>query len=147
VSVQIDDRFEGDLQQLLDALGAFPDIAQSRVSGAIEKGLLLLQGRMAVYPPAPMGSTYRRTGTLGRTWTSAARVVEMESGAFVSGRVGNATPYGPWVQHPEDQTAVHKAHGWKTTADVLAESENDIAEILVEAGGSIVQDLAREAEA
>jgi hypothetical protein len=147
VTVDADwDGFEADVERARQALGNFPQVAGGRIRNAVERALLLLQGKAAVYPPAPSSSTYRRTGTLGRLWTSAARVVEMGSGAFVSGRVGNATPYGPWVQDPDQQSAVHKAHGWKTTGQIVAEADGAIEQIIGTAGGEIVQDLAREIE-
>lgn len=138
--------FQEDLQQLVAALGDFPQIAAGDVRLGIEKALLLLQGRAAEYPPAPQGSSYRRTGTLGRLWTGATRVVELgESGAFVQGRVGNATPYGPYVQDPGDQAEIHKGR-WKTTDEIVADADDEIEMILSNAGAAIVQHLAEEAE-
>jgi hypothetical protein len=138
--------FQEELQQLTEALAEFPRIAAGDVRGGVEKALLLLQGRAAEYPPAPVGSGYRRTGTLGRLWAGATRVVELgESGAFVQGRVGNATPYSPYVQGPDDQAQVHKGR-WQTTDQIVDAAGDEIGLILEDAGASIVRHLAEEAE-
>jgi hypothetical protein len=134
------------LSELLEAFANFPTIAAGEISKAVEKALLLLQGAAADYPPKPPESTYRRTGTLGRLWTSAARVVEENvSGAFVVGRVGNATPYGPYVQDPKEQAKVHRGR-WKTTEQIVQEHRAEIDDILAEAGAQIVERIAEEAE-
>jgi len=147
VSIDADwEGFQKDLQELTQALADFPRIAAGDVRAGVEKALLLLQGRAAEYPPARQGSTYRRTGTLGRLWTSATRVVELggESGAFVQGRVGNAVPYARFVQGPSDQAAIHRDR-WLTTEQVVEQADQEIGMILDEAGGAIVRHLAEEA--
>jgi len=45
---------------------------------------------------------YRRTGTLGRTFTTEVRV----EGAGVLGAIGTATPYAPWVVGPPQDEAI-----------------------------------------
>ena len=63
----------------------------------------------------------------------------MGSGAdLVVGRVSNATPYAPYVQHPEKQARVHRGR-WQTTDEIVAEHEGDVAEVLEESAGRIVE--------
>jgi len=134
------------LNELMEAFANFPAIAAGEVSKAVEKALMLLQGAAADYPPEPPGSTYRRTGTLGRLWTSAKRVVEQErSGAFVVGRVDNAAPYGPYVQDPQEQAPVHRGR-WKTTDQIVREHQAEVDDILAEAGARMVQQVAEAVE-
>jgi len=81
----------------------------------MQKAVHLLQADMADYPPQRPGSAYRRTGTLGRTWTT--EVTDVNSG--VEGKVGNMTEYAPLVQSRQFQAAVHRGR-WQTEQDVLA---------------------------
>lgn len=130
-------------EELMQAFRDFPEIARGEVGKALEKSLLLLQGAMADYPEQAPDTAYRRTGTLGRLWTSAPREI-YEAGSHIwEGRVGNATPYGPYVQDPERQAPWH-AGRWKTTDDVIAENEQGIAAILGQAGGNMVGQMAGE---
>lgn len=133
--------YTGSLESLQQALAEFPKVAGGQVSQAIEHCLLVLQGAAADYPPAPPGSSYIRTGTLGRLWTSATRVVE-QVGAWLMGRVDNATPYGPFVQDPERQAWMHVGR-WLTTDKIVEQNLEVVAQILEDAGGEIVHSLAQ----
>lgn len=134
--------FQRDLDQLMEALASFPQVAAGETGLAIEQALMLLQGDAADYPPQPADSTYRRTGTLGRLWVGARRVVQTGgSGAFVVGRVGNATPYGPYVQSPDEQAQVHQGV-WRDTDQIVQDNEAGVAMILEQAGGAIVEQVA-----
>ena len=89
----------------------------------MQRAVLGLQAGMAKYPPAVPGSAYRRTGTLGRTWTS--RVTPTGDG--LEGRVGNVTVYAPAVQSALEQAAVHRGR-WQTD-----ESEIERQQSMIEA--------------
>lgn len=73
--------------------------------------------RMADYPAPPTGSTYRRTGTLGRRWTQTQPDVSINATELVV-KVGNNTSYGPWVQDEQFQARVHRGR-WQTDRGVL----------------------------
>lgn len=74
------------------------------------------------YPPEPSGSTYRRTGLLGRRWT-----FKVSAGLFgVSVIAGNNTIYGPWVQSEAQQAWMHEGR-WQTDEEVL-EANTDYIE-------------------
>ncbi|MBN2002806.1 MAG: hypothetical protein JXA21_05570 [Anaerolineae bacterium] len=64
---------------------------------------------------------YRRTGTLGRKWTSRVTFND----ADVAGFVGNNTPYGPYVQGFADQAQIH-AGNWQTDQQVAQESADEV---------------------
>jgi len=139
-------QFQAELVEFMARLEDFPEIAAGQVELAIEQALMVLQGDAADYPAAPADSWYRRTGTLGRLWVSGQRVVEMapgNSGAFVVGRVDNATPYGPYVMDPQKQTPAHRGR-WRTTAQVVADNQEAINGLLAQAGAGIVAELAEE---
>lgn len=81
---------------------------------AMVRSVERLRNRMADYPPQRSGSSYRRTGTLGRRWTT--RVEALSAG--VRGRVGNNTRYGPFVQSSAFQASVHRGR-WQTDQQVM----------------------------
>ncbi len=105
-----------ELEAKLGKLAAF-----TAMVAPMTKATALVQHDMAVYPPAPEGSTYRRTGTLGRRWTS--RVESLASN--VTGVVGNVTVYAPYVQDAEKQAKVHQGR-WQTGQAVLEKSRAKI---------------------
>jgi hypothetical protein len=82
----------------------------------------LVLGRMATYPPQRVGSSYVRTGTLGRRWTSTTPAM---TGTELRGKVGNNTVYGPMVQSQQFQSRVHR-NRWQTDAQVMERSLPDI---------------------
>lgn len=74
---------------------------------------------LAVYPPERPAQIYRRTNTLGRSWTHS----DPEVGLFrISVLIGNNTPYAPYVQDPEQQADVHQGR-WQTTRDVMEDRQ------------------------
>jgi len=140
------EQFQADLAEFMARLEDFPEIAAGQVELAIEQALMVLQGDAADYPAAPADSWYRRTGTLGRLWVAGQRVVEAAPGnsaAFVMGRVGNATPYGPYVMDPQTQMPAHKGR-WRTTTQVVTDNQEAINTLLAQAGAGIVAELAEE---
>lgn len=86
----------------------------------MDKALFKLQNRMAMYPPPPPGSTYRRTGTLGRRWTTGRREIPIANSQRIEGRVGNNTSYGPFVQAKQFQHRIHRGR-WPDDEQVAKE--------------------------
>lgn len=83
---------------------------------------------LAIYPSPPPDSTYRRTGTLGRTWTH-----EEEFGLMhIKTALGNVMPYARFVQDEEYQADVHQGR-WQTTKDVLEKREQWIVQQILDA--------------
>lgn len=95
--------------------------------------LALLVDDIAEYPPAPSGSSYRRTGNLGRAWTSAQYEVSVNTGG-ITGVIGNAVrdrrgrAYGPYVQSEEEQAWMHRGR-WATDEMVAERNTNAIVRI------------------
>jgi hypothetical protein len=106
-----------DIQGLDDVVRGLSklDGEMRRAVGLIAKGVgYELKNELQVYPPPPPESTYRRTGTLGRSW----HVKRQGSSAIV----GNPTPYAPYVQSESQQAWMHEGR-WQTDADAIQEIE------------------------
>lgn len=74
-------------------------------------------GKLASYPPQKAGSRYRRTGTLGRSWSHKV-IPQPDKIVGIVGSQGQIAPYNVLVQGAQ-QTALMKARGWKTPKDVI----------------------------
>jgi len=89
----------------------------------MQRAMYRLEARMKEYPAPPARSTYVRTGTLGRRWTT--KIIKLREG--VQGVIGNNTEYAPWVQSKRFQAAIHKGR-WQTAEDVLTEELKTIVD-------------------
>jgi len=120
------------------------------VKAALKASGADIQGIMVVYPPAtaansPSGDHWyergygsrwrRRDGSIGgrrtsemlnRKWTIREELGGMQV------VVGNNVTYGHWVQGDE-QTWFHRAHGWKTTKDVVEKETPKIMNFIKDA--------------
>lgn len=76
----------------------------------------VIQGNLAEYPAPPSGSTYRRTGTLGRRWTSR----KSSNSNQIAVEVGNNTSYAIYVQGAGTQASWMRH--WQTDAQVAEQS-------------------------
>ena len=85
-----------------------------------KKAVQYLHGQVPGYPPPPPLSTYRRTGTLGRSLTAKAT----PTGTGAVGRIGTVTSYAPDVISDEavggrgPQAPVHRGR-WYTLQGVV----------------------------
>jgi hypothetical protein len=134
------------LSDLLAAVDRYPEIAEPIMRDATYAALLTLIPDLATYPTQEPTS-YRRTGTLGRLWAAAQPEYTAQANGFEA-RIGNATPYGPFVQGgPDDeqpQTQVMADKGWANVGDVIqahqgsfdAYLEAALNKILLQIGGS-----------
>jgi hypothetical protein len=90
---------------------------------ALLKAAIYLRGVLATYPPRVIPSTYIRTHTLGHKWA-----VKAVSDTLV--RVGNNTPYGPFVMDEVRQTRIMKIRNWKTTRQIAREQKREVIRIV-----------------
>lgn len=104
------------IEELFRKLGGA--VAISTMRPPMQRSVYRLQAGMAKYPPQRLGSSYRRTGTLGRRWTTAIS----ESADGLVGKIGNSTSYGPFVQSEMFQSRVHQGL-WQTDADVAKQEQ------------------------
>lgn len=125
------------------------ELAAMRVlRDTMETAVERVRTQIAVYPPPPSGHRmvwrserqrrwffaalrsgqisvpYRRTGTLGRRWTTKVSVTASD----IRGEVGNATVYGPFVQSQESQAAIHQGR-WRTAERVADEMTPQIQDL------------------
>lgn len=121
-------RIDG-LDALLTLSASAPRVIRETLADASDEALLGMVADLASYPPTPPASRYRRSGTLGRLWTTAQPTWEARAAGFL-GALANATPYGPYVQG-EEQTAGN-AH-WTTAADALTQHTPRIRDVFLAA--------------
>lgn len=74
-----------------------------------------VQAKTAPYPPQ-RPTTYRRTGTLGRSWYTQLSQRKVT--------IANRAPYSGYVQQKETQAWMHRGH-WATVED-RAEEQIDV---------------------
>jgi hypothetical protein len=119
-----------DLQVSIQIQGVAPLIRKLGLAAAARtltapmmRSVARLQRRLATYPSPPPGSKYKRTGNLGRSWTSATARMTV-SGGVLEGTIGNAArnprgrAYGPFVQGEKTQAAIHRGR-WITDEQAL----------------------------
>ena len=99
----------------------------------MQRSLYRLQIAMAKYP-ARTSKWYRRTGTLGRRWTTRIDTV----GGRMVGRVGNNTVYAPEVQSATYQRGNAYKMGWQTDWGVMEKNRAIIIREFQDAVGSAV---------
>lgn len=112
-------RIEG-IDKLQAKLGKV--MAAQTLRPPMQRSVYRLQRYMGRYPAQPASSTYRRTGTLGRRWTTE---VTKGAGGGLIGKIGNNTTYGPWVQSSRFQARVHRGR-WQTDEDAIKDNEDAI---------------------
>lgn len=101
------------IDQLMRKLNNMQDVNEV-LRPPMQRAVFRLQRDMANYPPARPSSSYVRTGTYGRRWTTAIN----ESNQGLTGKVGNNTVYGPFVGSQQFQAAVHR-NRWLTDAQAV----------------------------
>ena len=91
------------------------------LQGVADAGAQLLRAEMRKYPPPPPNSTYRRTGTLGKSW--AQKVTGGPSGWLAV--VGTRLNYAPYVQDMNRQAEIHQGR-WQTIQSVASDKRDEI---------------------
>lgn len=132
--LQMTIRVEG--QKTIEAmLKRAPAVIRKHLQRGMGKGVLGVQRIAQVYPSPPTGSTYRRTGTLGRRWTTTVEAVT----SGVRGIIENPTSYAPMVQG-EQQAAVHRGR-WKPMSQIIKEEGKKIVGYLQKALEDAIREL------
>lgn len=91
------------------------------------KAVHYVHGKVPAYPAPPVGSTYSRTGTLGRGINTKVKTM----GSNVIGTIGSPTPYAPWVISDEaaggagPQAWMHEGRWW-TLQGVVKKAQDAI---------------------
>jgi len=127
--------------ELIRALNEYPSIAEPDLRTATEQAYAGLVDPLATYPSqAP--TNYVRSGNLGRAWSSAIPELVFQRSTF-SGRLGNAMPYGPYVQGDE-QAYMHVGR-WQTVREIVRVREPNIQRAYEAAGERIAAAISRRA--
>lgn len=105
---------------LIAALQREPELARPILEQTTRAALLDFLDPLTDYPAAIPSSRYRRTGDLGRLWTTAQPEIHVQSTGF-EGALGNARPGAEYVQG-EDQASIH-AGRWPTVRQVAEERQ------------------------
>ena len=109
----------------IDVSQALKKLDPKEMEEALRTGLRgaadLIRADIKTYPPAPAGSSYVRTGTLGRSW--ASKVSKLEA------IIGNVTAYARYVQGADTQAWMHRGR-WRTTAQVAKARTADVQKLL-----------------
>ena len=116
---------EIDAAAAIDMLRTMPDRIDRAMRGAMTDSTVLLLREMKQYPAPPDGSTYTRTGTLGKSWSKRIEGRGMEITGIV-GSNGSIAPYNRYVQDAEYQARIHQGR-W-TTIQEAAERNRDTIE-------------------
>ena len=90
------------------------------------KAVLYVHSTVPPYPAPPAGSSYRRTGTLGREIATEVRSL----GADVVGVIGSKTIYAPYVIDEKRQAWMHRGRWW-TLQSVVSKARAVIVDIYV----------------
>lgn len=125
----------------MDALQPALDRA---AAATVRQGVALLHRKLSVYPaqlPPKRAKykPYKRTGTLGRRWTSKV------DGQV--GRIGNTTRYARYVQGSRKQrpgqTREMQRRGWPSVDAVLEAARPELQRIYREAVAGALRDITR----
>ncbi len=119
VTIQIDSR---EARNLLDRA---PGRINRALRAAMDDSTVLLLRELQTYPPQATGSTYKRTGTLRRSWM---RRVTQEGSAIVGEVVssGNMAPYNRLVQDQTRQARIHRGRWTNTVQETSRRNERTI---------------------
>lgn len=95
---------------------------------AMRQSLLDIQAEAGDYPPAPANSSYVRTGTLGRKWTTKVEVRRNNVRGVISSDAVNdqGQYYGQWVKGPEKQRPLFERIGWQTLLEDFQQQRDKI---------------------
>ena len=96
-----------------------PQRIDRALRAAMEDSTVLLLREQQTYPPQRTGSTYKRTGTLRRSWH---RPPIKREGTAIVGEVassGQTAPYNRYVQDQTQQASIHRGR-WTNTAQETA---------------------------
>ena len=93
------------------------------LQGVASAGADVLRAEMRRYPPAIPDSTYRRTGTLGKSWTKQLMRGGRDGGWLA--QIGTRLNYAPYVQDEARQAKVHQGR-WQTVQSVAKDKRNEV---------------------
>jgi len=115
ISITVDQKA---VQQLIKQA---PQSFELAIEGTLNDGASYSLALLKRYPPTRPQQRYRRTGTLGRSW-SVRPITRTSSGwRIIIGSNGNIAPYNRYVQDRELQARIH-AGRWQTAQDIAEQA-------------------------
>lgn len=102
-----------------------PQRLDTAMRATLEDGSTYFLAQMTRYPAQRTGSTYRRTGTLGRSWSRQPITHTASEWRVVIGSNGAIAPYNRYVQDRDRQARIHQGR-WLTAQDATEQSESQI---------------------
>jgi hypothetical protein len=110
------------LQEIIQRMQKYPEKLKEGLTAALDAALLILWENVPPYPPPPEGSTYRRTGTLGKTLGTSdgggqsgkpdIYTVKPLGSANFEAHFGTNLDYAPYVIGDKTQAWMHKGRWW-----------------------------------
>ena len=124
---------------LFQRMERYPKELDREMGTTMSAALLHVQGSVPPYPPQRTGSSYKRTGTLGRTLGASMdggavgspdinTIKRLGSGKYEA-RFGTRLHYAPKVIGAETQEPLFKTLGWWTMRDVKNKAEPGIVKL------------------
>jgi hypothetical protein len=130
------------LNELIDKMKAYPAELKKTLAITVTTALTVLWENVPPYPPPHEGSTYERTGTLGRSLGSSAGggasggepdVFKVKAlGSGFEGRFGSNVDYAPYVIG--DGTQNRYLYQWWTLKTIAEKSKGKIDRLFVTLG-------------
>lgn len=124
------------LKELQRQFRRFPQEYKREVKRTLKAGLLVLQEKVPAYPAQPLGSTYERTGQLGRSLgnsESGSRVgsadVQRIDGVSLEATFGSNTVYAEDVIGEGTQKPIFRRIGWWTVRDIAKNAERKLVQL------------------
>ena len=116
------------LTEIIQRMSAYPEKLRKVMKTGMDASLAILHESVPPYPEPPADSTYRRTGTLGRSIGVSFEGSEIgkpsiyetkQVGSGYEGRFGTNLEYAPYVIGDGTQAQVHSGRWWtlKTVAE------------------------------
>lgn len=122
ITITIDD------SEVRDMLLRTPQALRRATANAMQDSTIYLLRQMKTYPSARAQSSYRRTGTLRRSWS---RRITSISPTRISGIVGsnrNMAAYNRYVQDSEMQARIHRGLWTNTVQGVRDRSQSQVSD-------------------
>ena len=126
-------KIEG-LEELQGKLSKFTPEMHKAMNITMERSLVALQDAIPPYPPKPVTSKYRRTGTLGKSIGRDGKAVGTGiyeitgAGGNIQGRFGTNLVYAKYVIDPEQQAYMHKGRWW-TMAKLAKDARGEVIKV------------------
>lgn len=122
VALELDD------SEVRRMLASSPAKLDRAMRGSMNDATALLLRDLQTYPPQRTGSTYKRTGTLRRSWSREI----LGDGLAMRGIVGsneNMAPYNRAVQDADRQAPIHRGLWTNTAQGVLSRNQSTIQDM------------------